>query len=307
MTLEIRPNIFIINGNNELYARFNFPIGGITVKRIVTIQDISCVGKCSLTVALPIISAMGVEAAILPTAVLSTHTMFSNFTFKDLADQIEPIAAHWKKENFKFDAVYTGYLGSFEQIDLMKNFFDQFNTEDNLLFVDPAMADNGKLYPAFDEAFAKHMATLCAKADIIVPNITEACFMTGMEYKTEYDESYVKELLLKLSDLGAKVSILTGVSFAEGKTGVMGYDKEKNEFSYYEHDKLPVSYHGTGDIFSSTCVGAMMNGMDWTEAVKVAADYTAECIRLTLEDPAKPWYGVNFEQAIPYLVEKIRK
>lgn len=277
------------------------------MKRIVTIQDISCVGKCSLTVALPIISAMGVEAAILPTAVLSTHTMFSNFTFKDLADQIEPIAEHWKKENMKFDAVYTGYLGSFEQIDLMKNFFDQFNTEDNLLFVDPAMADNGKLYPAFDEAFAKHMGTLCAKADIIVPNITEACFMTGMEYKTEYDESYVKELLVKLSDLGAKISILTGVSFAEGKTGVMGYDKEKDEFSYYEHDKLPVSYHGTGDIFSSTCVGAMMNGMDWTEAVKVAADYTAECIRLTLEDPSKPWYGVNFEQAIPYLVERIKK
>ena len=277
------------------------------MKRIVTIQDISCVGKCSLTVALPIISAMGVEAAILPTAVLSTHTMFSNFTFKDLADQIEPIAAHWKKENLKFDAVYTGYLGSFEQIDLMKDFFDQFNTEDNLLFVDPAMADNGKLYPAFDEAFAKHMGTLCAKADIIVPNITEACFMTGVEYKTEYDEAYVKELLLKLSELGAKISILTGVSFAEGKTGVMGYDKEKDEFSYYEHDKLPVSFHGTGDIFSSTCVGAMMNGMNWTEAVKVAADYTAECIRLTLEDPAKPWYGVNFEQAIPYLVERIKK
>lgn len=276
------------------------------MKRIVTVQDISCVGKCSLTVALPIISAMGVEAAILPTAVLSTHTMFQNFTVKDLTDQIEPIADHWKKENFAFDAVYTGYLGSFEQIDLMKKFFEDFKTESNLLFVDPAMADNGKLYPAFDEAFAKHMATLCAKADIIVPNITEACFMTGMEYKSEYDENYAKEVLLRLSDLGAKISILTGVSFAEGKTGVMGYDKAKNEFSYYEHDKLPQSFHGTGDIFSSTCVGAMMNGMDWTEAVKVAADYTAECIRLTLEDPAKPWYGVNFEQAIPYLVERIR-
>lgn len=276
------------------------------MKRIVTIQDISCVGKCSLTVALPIISAMGVEAAILPTAVLSTHTMFQNFTVKDLTDQIEPIADHWKKENFAFDAVYTGYLGSFEQIDLMKKFFEDFKTESNLLFVDPAMADNGKLYPAFDEAFAKHMATLCAKADIIVPNITEACFMTGMEYKSEYDESYAKEVLLRLSDLGAKISILTGVSFAEGKTGVMGYDKEKNEFSYYEHDKLPKSFHGTGDIFSSTCVGAMMNGMDWKEAVKVAADYTAECIRLTLEDPAKPWYGVNFEQAIPYLVNRLK-
>ena len=276
------------------------------MKRIVTIQDISCVGKCSLTVALPIISAMGVEAAILPTAVLSTHTMFQNFTVKDLTDQIEPISEHWKKENFKFDAVYTGYLGSFEQIDLMKQFFEDFKTESNMLFVDPAMADNGKLYPAFDKAFAKHMGTLCAKADIIVPNITEACFMTGMEYKTEYDENYVKEMLQKLCDLGAKVSILTGVSFAEGKTGVMGYDKATGEYSYYEHDKLPVSYHGTGDIFSSTCVGAMMNGMDWKEAVKVAADYTAECIRLTLEDPAKPWYGVNFEQAIPYLVERMK-
>ena len=277
------------------------------MKRIVTIQDISCVGKCSLTVALPIISAMGVEAAILPTAVLSTHTMFQNFTCKDLTDQVEPIAEHWKKENFKFDAVYTGYLGSFEQIDLMKQFFEDFKTESNILFVDPAMADNGKLYPAFDEAFAKHMATLCAKADIIVPNITEACFMTGMEYKTEYDESYVKEMLVRLCDLGAKISILTGVSFAEGKTGVMGYDKAAGEFSYYEHEKLPVSYHGTGDIFSSTCVGAMMNGLDWKEAVKVAADYTSECIRITLEDPAKPWYGVNFEQAIPYLVDRVRK
>ena len=276
------------------------------MKRIVTIQDISCVGKCSLTVALPIISAMGVEAAILPTAVLSTHTMFQNFTVKDLTDQIEPISEHWKKENFAFDAVYTGYLGSFEQIDLMKKFFEDFKTESNILFVDPAMADNGKLYPAFDEAFAKHMGTLCAKADIIVPNLTEACFMTGMEYKTEYDEAYVKEVLVALSKLGAKISILTGVSFAEGKTGVMGYDSTTGEYSYYEHDKLPVSFHGTGDIFSSTCVGAMMNGMPWTEAVKVAADYTAECIRLTLEDPAKPWYGVNFEQAIPYLVNRLQ-
>lgn len=277
------------------------------MKRIITIQDISCVGKCSLTVALPIISAMGVETAILPTAVLSTHTMFKNFTCKDLTDQVKPIANHWKQENFSFDAVYTGYLGSFEQIDLMKEFFNQFKTESNILFVDPAMADNGKLYPAFDEAFAKHMATLCGKADIIVPNITEACFMTGMEYKTEYDESYVKELLTRLCDLGAKISILTGVSFEEGKTGVMGYDKEKDEYHYYCHDKHPVSYHGTGDIFSSTCVGAMMNGLDWKEATKVAADYTAECIRLTLEDPAKPWYGVNFEQAIPYLIERIGK
>lgn len=277
------------------------------MKRIVTIQDISCVGKCSLTVALPIISAMGVEAAIIPTAVLSTHTMFKNFTCKDLTDQITPITEHWKNEKLGFAAIYTGYLGSFEQIDLMKKMFEEFKTEDNVMFVDPAMADNGKLYPAFDEAFAKHMATLCAKADIVVPNITEACFMTGTEFKESYDEAYAKELLKKLSELGAKISILTGVSFTEGKTGVMGYDCAADEYYYYAHEKLPVSFHGTGDIFSSTCIGAMMNGLDWKEAAAVAADYTAECIRVTLEDPDKPWYGVNFEQAIPYLLKRLGK
>ena len=277
------------------------------MKRIVTVQDISCVGKCSLTVALPIISAMGVEASILPTAVLSTHTMFKNFTVKDLTDQIKPITAHWKSENMDFGAIYTGYLGSFEQIDLMKEMFDEFKTENTVTFVDPAMADNGKLYPAFDEAFAKHMATLCAKADITVPNITEACFMTGMEYKTEYDEAYIRELLDKMAALGAKITVLTGVSFEEGKTGVMGYDSPTSEYCYYSHDKIAVSYHGTGDIFSSTCIGAMMNNMSWKEAMAVAADYTAECIRLTLEDPSEPWYGVNFEQAIPYLLKRIGK
>ena len=263
------------------------------MKRILTIQDISCVGKCSLTVALPIISAMGVETAIIPTAVLSTHTMFQNFTFKDLADQIDPICNHWKSEGITFDSIYTGYLGSFEQIDMMVRVFDTFKTADNVILVDPVMADNGKLYPAFDEAFAAKMATLCAKADIIVPNITEACFMTGMPYKDTYDEAYVKELLQKLSKLGAKVSILTGVSFEAGKTGVLGYETATGEYSYYCHEKLPRNYHGTGDIFSSTCVGAMMAGKPWQEAVKVAADYTAECIRLTMADPGSPVLPVS--------------
>lgn len=277
------------------------------MKKILTIQDISCVGKCSLTVALPIISAMGVEAAILPTAVLSTHTMFQNFVVQDLTDQVKPFAAHWKSENMAFDALYTGYLGSFEQIDLMKQLFDDFKTQDNFTFVDPAMADNGKLYPAFNEAFARYMSTLCAKADIIVPNITEACFMTGTEYKTQYDEAYVKDLLLKLSKLGTRLCILTGVGFEEGSTGVMGYDSKTGEFYYYKHERLPVNYHGTGDIFSSTCLGALVRGLPWQEAVQVAADYTAQCIRITLDDPSKPWYGVNFEQAIPYLINRLEK
>ena len=276
------------------------------MKRIVTVQDISCVGKCSLTVALPIISAMGIEAAILPTAVLSTHTMFSGFTVKDLTDQIKPITEHWNKEGITFDAMYTGYLGSFEQIDLMKEMADTFCKDGNLLFVDPAMADNGKLYPAFDEAFAKYMATLCAKADIIVPNITEACFMLGEEYKEKYDEAYVKMLLKKLTDLGAKIAILTGVSFEEGTTGVMGYDSVNDEYYHYTHKKQSRSYHGTGDIFSSTCLGGIVRGLSWKDAARIAADYTSESIRLTIEDPKGNDYGVNFEEAVPFLLESLK-
>lgn len=277
------------------------------MKRIVTVQDISCVGKCSLTVALPIISAMGIETAIIPTAVLSTHTMFKNFTFKDLTDQIKPVTKHWKEEKLGFSAIYTGYLGSFEQIDLMKEMFDEFREDGTVVFVDPAMADNGKLYAGFDEAFAKHMATLCGKADIIVPNITEAAFMVGMEYKESYDEAYIKEMLGRLADLGARICILTGVGFEEGRTGVMGFDSANNEYFNYTHDKLDVIFHGTGDVFSSACIGAMMNGLTWKEAAALAADYTAECIRVTMEDKDRPWYGVNFEETIPYLLKRIGK
>ena len=157
------------------------------MKRIVTIQDISCLGKCSLTVALPIISAMGIETSIIPTAVLSTHTLFDDYTFKDLTDQIKPISEHWKKEGFNFDAIYTGYLGSAEQIDLMCKFFDEFKTDNNFIFVDPAMADQGELYPSFDNNFAIAMKKLCSKADVISPNLTEACILTDTEYKEKYN------------------------------------------------------------------------------------------------------------------------
>ncbi len=277
------------------------------MKRIVTIQDISCVGKCSLTVALPIISAMGVECGIIPTAVLSTHTMFKNFTCCDLTGEIEPIVAHWQSEGIDFDAVYTGYLGSFEQIDIVSGVFEKMKAQGSLVCVDPAMADNGKLYPAFDEAFAAKMATLCANADFVLPNITEAAYMTGMEYRASYDEEYVKALMLALAAKGAKNVIITGVSFEEGRTGVMGYESESGEFAYYCHEKLPVSYHGTGDIFSSTFVGALMNGLDWRESAKVAADFTAECIRVTIDSGKEKWYGVDFEACIPYLLKKLGK
>ena len=277
------------------------------MKRILTIQDISCLGKCSVTVALPIISAMGVETTILPTAVLSTHTMFPNFTVKDLTDQLIPITEHWKSQNVKFDAIYTGYLGSAEEIDIAKKIFDEFGGDDTLIFIDPVMADNGKLYPAFDMEYAKLNAGLCGKADIIVPNITEACFMTDTEYKEEYDEAYVLELLDKLAKLGAKKVILTGVSLSEGKTGVYGLDTVTGEKIVYQNDRVDASFHGTGDIFASVSVGALTRGLSLEDAFKIAADYTADTIKETIQNPDKPWYGVDFEATIPELVDTLRK
>lgn len=277
------------------------------MKRVLTIQDISCLGKCSITIALPVISAMGVETVILPTAVLSTHTMFKNFTVKDLTDQLIPITEHWRSEGIRFDAIYTGYLGSAEEIEIAKRIFDEFGTEDNLIFVDPVMADNGKLYPAFDEAYAAQNATLCARADVIVPNITEACFMTGTEYRTQYDEAYIRGLLEKLAKLCPKTVLLTGVSLSEGKTGVMGMDGGTGRTFAYQNDWVNASYHGTGDIFSSVLIGALTRGVSLDAALKLAADYTADTIRATLRNPEKPWYGVDFEMTLPQLAAEVRR
>ena len=207
------------------------------MKRIVTIQDISCVGKCSLTVALPIISAAGVEAAIIPTAVLSTHTMFKNFTCKDLDDQILPIAKHWKDEGITFDAFYTGYLANAAQIEKVITLIESLKQDGNLVIIDPAMADNSKLYPAFDSEFPKEMAKLCAKADIVLPNITEACFLTDTEYREEYDEEFAKDVVKKLAAQGAKKVVLTGAAF-DGSYGVLVYDSETDEFYNYQQEKI---------------------------------------------------------------------
>lgn len=272
------------------------------MKRVLTIQDISCLGKCSLTVALPVISALGSETVILPTAVLSTHTMFQNFTCKDLSDQIEPIARHWKQEGIRFDAIYTGYLGTVEQIEQVKALMKTFRREDTLIVVDPVMADNGKLYPAFDMEYVRKNAQLCAQADIIVPNITEAALLTGMEYRETYDSSYIRALLAGLNELGAGISILTGVSLENGKTGVMGYDRKTGTCHSYQNRRIDAAYHGTGDLFSSTFVGELMRGKDWRDAMRIAADYTAHTIEVTLHNPDRPWYGVDFEATIPELI-----
>lgn len=277
------------------------------MKNIVTVQDISCVGRCSLTVALPIISAMGVETSVIPTAVLSTHTMFKDFTFRDLTDEIEPISAHWRSMGLKFDGIYTGYLGSFEQLELMSAFADEFRG-DGILFVDPVMGDNGRLYSAFNEDFAAGMAKFCGKADIIVPNLTEASFMLKIPYVGEgYSEDYIKDILRGLTGLGAKKAVLTGISFRPDELGVMAYDSENDEFCSYSGEKIDGYYHGTGDVFASACVGALMNDLPLIDALRIATDYTCECIRLTPNDSRDKVFGVNFEKAIPMLIHSLGK
>ena len=272
-------------------------------KRILTIQDISCVGQCSLTVALPILSACGLETCILPSAVLSTHTAgFSGFTCRDLSDDMPDIAAHWLKEGIKFEAVYTGYLGSREQIAYVKDIMAKLLTADGKKIVDPAMADGGKLYPAFDMEFVEAMKSLCAEADIVLPNITEACFLTDTPYREEYDEEYINELVDKLLQLGAKAVVLTGVSYAEDRTGVVTCVNGETE--YYEHKKYSKGCHGTGDVYASVFTGAYMQGRTIPEAAKLAADYVLDCIEYTSGDPDH-WYGVKFEPLLGKLAQQL--
>ena len=277
----------------------------MSYKKILTIQDISCVGQCSLTVALPVISACGIETAVLPSAVLSTHTAgFSGYTFRDLTEDMPAIRDHWNKESIVFDAIYTGYLGSAKQIEYVESIIDTCAAKGSVTVIDPAMADNGKLYPGFDMAFVENMNRLCGKADYVVPNMTEACFLTGIEYKTEYDRAYVDSLLTALTDLGAKNVIFTGISYAEGKTGVVVY--ENGKYAYYEHDKLPNSCHGTGDIYASAFVGALLRGKSAYDAARIAADYTVECIKETAKLD-NHWYGAAFEPALGKLIEMLKQ
>ena len=218
-------------------------------KRVLTVQDISCVGQCSLTVALPVLSACGVEAAVLPSAVLSTHTGggFAGYTFRDLTADMPAIAQHWQKEGFRFDAVYTGYLGSGEQITHVRHIMDTLLVPGGARIVDPAMADNGKLYAGFDAAFVEKMKTLAFSADILLPNITEAALLTGMEYRKEYDEAYIEELTAALHEKGVGTVVLTGVSYEPETTGVVVSGKGFR--GYYRHARLARTCHGVHGTF----------------------------------------------------------
>lgn len=279
------------------------------MKKIVTIQDISCVGKCSLTVALPILSAMGIETAIIPTAVLSTHTLFKGFTFHDLTGEINPIKEHWKKEGFSFDSIYTGYMGSEEQIDIVMSLIKDFKTPDTLVVVDPAMADGGKLYEGFSSSFPLAMAKLCSVADVILPNLTEAAFLLGEEYNPgKMTEKEVERILKKLSKLGAKKVVLKGLmleNMDDNKVGIASYDSSTGEIEYYFHERVNAAFHGTGDVFASVFTGAMLNGFDIKNSYSLAGDFVLRTIKSTMSEKNYHTWGVDFEKELPWLIKKI--
>lgn len=277
-------------------------------KRIAAIHDISGVGKCSLTVALPVVSAAGIECCVIPTAVLSTHTGgFKGYTFCDLTSQILPTAKHWAAEGFCFDALYSGYLGSKEQVDILANAIKLLKDDNTLIAVDPAMADNGKLYNLFSPDFPFKMRELCKQADVITPNITEACLMLEQPFiKPPYSKEYIETTLKKLSELTKKYVVLTGVCFDESKLGAAAYNKLTGEVSYSLKNNISGIYHGTGDIFSSVLVSALVKGCNMQAAINAATEFVCMAIENT-KKYNNLWYGVAFEDILfklPALLEE---
>ena len=263
------------------------------MKRLLTVQDISCVGQCSTTVALPLISACGVECAVLPPAILSNHTAagFSGWSFRDLTDEMGPIEKKWVEQNIRFDAFYTGYVCE-SHIEPILSIERSCAEPGAIRFVDPAMADGGKLYKGFAPDFPKKMARLVEGCDYVLPNLTEAALLGGFEPFKEKPET----LIASLHDLGAKHVVLTGVEHGDGELGSAVSDGSRIEYDF--NPRLPRSSHGTGDVYASVFAGAVLRGLDPLAAAALAADIVCEAIEATAEDH---WYGVSFERTIPHL------
>ncbi len=269
-------------------------------KRVAAIHDISGIGKCSLTAAIPVISAAGIETAVMPTAVLSTHTGdIKGFTYRDLTDDLNPIAEHWKTLGITFDGIYSGFLGSTEQVDIVCSFIDDFKNENTVVIVDPAMADSGKMYQTFDDKFAAEMTMLCKKADIIVPNLTEAAFLLGEEYQEPpYSRDYINGLMTRLLKLGPSMIVLTGVTFADDEIGCAVCCKNSDEIFYAFSEKYPGVYYGTGDLFASALTGAFLKGKNIFESSQIALKFTCEAIGRTYKAKTDTRLGVNFEYGL---------
>lgn len=276
-------------------------------KRVLAVHDICGVGKCSLTVALPILSAVGIEACAMPTAVFSTHTAFSSFAYHDLTDFLLPMAEEIKKQSVHFDAIYTGYLANGAQAAIIKKITEMLSEKDTLLIVDPAMADHGKLYACLPEDFPTDMKTLCYGASVVTPNVTEAMLLLGKGTenmpKNENECALLAEELGK--DLGTSV-VLTSVPFHNGQFGCAIWENDKKAISLVSTKEVPHSYHGTGDTFSSVLTAALLSKKDLVSATKIAAEFVQRVISDTAKNHPNLWYGVSFEKELSTLKEMIK-
>lgn len=272
------------------------------MKRIASIQDFSCIGSCSQTIALPVLSAMGVECAALPTALLSAHTAFDGFVSLDLTPQLPAIMAHWRAMHLRFDAVYTGYLASAEQVGLVGALLDGMDERPALTLIDPVMGDNGALYAGFSDAFPQAMRALCGRADVLTPNVTEACLLTGTAYSPVQDAAQTRRLLERLLELGCRAAVLTGLR-VDGDMAVAALQRDGTG-TLVRTSYIPEVFHGTGDLFASTCAGALVQGASLERAVRLAADYVALTLRRTVQAPDRRWYGVNFQETLPELMAR---
>lgn len=277
------------------------------LQRVAAIHDISGFGKCSMTVVLPILSAAGIEVVCMPTAVLSTHTGgFEGFTYRDLTEDLPAITEHWKSLDLHFSSIYSGFLGSPEQVDIVSNFMDTFNSDNTLVYVDPVMADEGELYSVFDDHMVDKMRELCEKADLLLPNITEACFLLKQPYQHgPYTRDYIEKLVRGLSDMGPKKVVLTGVYFDNEKLGAACYDRAEDKVEYAFSEKVPGQFHGTGDIFGSFCLAALLNGKSLLDSTQFAVDLTTDCILRTVARETNRREGVDFEGVLPEMMKRL--
>lgn len=275
-------------------------------KRLLTIQDFSCLGRCSLTVAQPTISACGIECVAIPTAVLSNHTQYKSWTFLDLTNELSPIVKKWEDYNHHFEMISTGYLST-AQIDIVIDIINHLKEKDTKIYIDPAMADNGKLYPGFGPEHVTKMVELCRQGDYVKPNVTEACLMCHIDYPTKpVGFEFYLHLAHQLRELGMKNIILTGIKLHAGKIGVLLLEESKKEPTFVEYDLVDAYLHGTGDLFSAAVASMLTLGKSLEKAVEIGHEYVVKSIRYTIDDGVDGLlYGPEFERAIPDLIKMI--
>ena len=276
-------------------------------KRILAVHDISCLGRCSLTVALPMLSAAGLETTLLPTAVLSTHTGgFEGFTYRDLVDDMTPTADHWRRLGLRFDGIFTGWLGTHRHIQRMHHVLDCFADCAPALYIDPVMGDNGRLYATLDADYVNAMRAYCASASLMLPNLTEAALLTGVPWPGDgYDRAFVLDLLRRLKAMGAGTVVLTGIALREGYIGAAALDGER--FSFSDAPFVPGQWHGSGDVFACALLGAYINGQPLEAALNLAVDFTARCIRRTRDAGTDERLGLQFEPELGRLARQTRE